>query len=105
MIYVFDLDGTLCENAKDGQSVYEVRPFPDRILLVNKLYDEGHTIMIDTARGSRTGLPHQEKTEEQLKRWGIKYHQLRTGTKFFGHFYVDDKGLGDKEFFTQMGVV
>lgn len=99
MTYCFDLDGTLCEMAKDGQSVYEVKPHIKRILKVNRLYEQGHTILIDTARGTRTGIEHQDRTAEQLSKWGLKYHILRTNTKFFADKYIDDRGLSDTEFF------
>ena len=47
-------------------------PKKDRIKLVNKLFDEGHTIYIDSARGSGTGEYWTQKTHEQLKKWGLK---------------------------------
>lgn len=84
----------------DNHSVYEAEPYRDRITKVNRLYEQGHIIMIDTARGTMTGKDHLEKTEQQLKDWGVKYHILRTGVKFFADKYIDDRGLSDKEFFT-----
>ena len=53
MIYCLDLDGTLCN--PDGNNCSDSTPKKSRIKLVNKLYDEGHTIIIDTARGSVSG--------------------------------------------------
>lgn|SRR3990167_9752688 len=94
--YCFDLDGVLCSNEKD---VYDAVPFVDRINKVNRLYEQGHIILIDTARGTLTGKDHQRRTEEQLKKWGVKYHHLRTGIKFFADRYIDDKALLDKDFF------
>ena len=65
MIYCFDLDGTLCTNT-DGE--YEkALPFYDRIQVVNRLYDSGHTIIIETARGSVTKINWFESTTNQLK--------------------------------------
>ena len=40
-----------------------------------------------------------ELTEIQLSLWGCKYHQLFLG-KPSGDFYIDDKAITDKEFFT-----
>ena len=37
-------------------------------------------------------------TEEQLERWGVKYHQLFLG-KPSGDIYIDDKGIKDEDFF------
>lgn len=96
MKYVFDLDGVLCSNEED---VYKAEPYFNRITKVNRLYEQGHKIMIDSARGTITGKDHQEKTEEQLKEWGVKYHYLRTGVKFYGDYYVDDKAIKDYDFF------
>lgn len=96
MIYVFDLDDTLCSHEKDYS---KARPFYYRIDQVNDLYNNGHTIIIDTARGSNTGIDYKQLTEEQLKKWGVKYSKLRVGVKFFGDYYVDDKGIKDIDFF------
>ena len=102
MIYQFDLDNTLCETeSKDGQIDYMgAPPFMDRIAMVNKLYDDGHTIYIETARGSGSGKDWYAKTKEQLDGWGLKYHKLRTGVKFPADVFVDDKGISDKDFFS-----
>lgn len=97
MIYCFDLDGTLCTNT-DGDYEKAV-PFLDRIEVVNKLYDEGHQIKIDTARGSTTGINWTELTAKQLKEWGVKHHHLRVGVKLNADIFIDDKGISDKDFF------
>ena len=50
MTYVFDIDGTLCTKATDFD--YDgSEPIQERIDVVNRLYDEGHTIIMQTARG------------------------------------------------------
>lgn len=97
MIYCFDLDGTLCTNKSDDYNIAE--PIIDRIKKVNKLYDEGHTIFIDSARGSITKIDWQKVTEKQLKKWGLKYHVIRTGNKMFADYYIDDKAISDLNFF------
>ena len=50
MTYVFDIDGTICTKVTDGD-YSKAEPIQDRIDLVNNLYDEGHTIVFQTARG------------------------------------------------------
>ena len=42
MKYVIDIDGTICEEVGE---VIGRKPFKDRITQINKLYDEGHTIV------------------------------------------------------------
>lgn len=96
MIYCFDLDDTLCEY-KGYHS--KAKPYRERIAKVNQLYDLGHIIIIETARGSMSGKNWQEFTENQLKKWGLKYHQLRTGVKIHADFYIDDKAINEKDFF------
>lgn len=98
MIYVFDLDKTLCTYCFE-EGIAGAKPLRDRIEKVNKLYDEGHTVVIDTARGSQTGLNWNDLTKKQLMEWGVKYHQLRCGVKFYGDYYIDDKGISDNDFF------
>ena len=94
MIYCFDLDSTLCTGGFNC-----LVPYINRIKKVNELYDQGHEIIIETARGSQTGIDHTAITKSQLKKWGVQYHQLRVGIKIYADFYIDDKGISDKEFF------
>lgn len=106
MIYVFDLDETLCNtpwgrgpDGKKGPQYYESSPKKERIDKVNSLYDKGHTIIIETARGARSGKNWFYFTLDQLKSWGLKFHHVRTGEKFMADFYIDDKAINDKDFF------
>jgi len=102
MIYVFDLDHTLCDTKKkdDGNWDYlNSKPFSDRIEYVNSLFDTGHTIIIETARGACSKRNWYPETHLQLKQWGLKFHNLRTGNKFAADLYIDDKGINAEEFF------
>lgn len=97
MIYCFDLDNTLCLTKSN---IYEEsKPIKERIETVNRLYEEGNTIIIDTARGCVSGKNWWYFTVEQLKRWGVKFHTLRTGIKFGADIFVDDRAFNDKDFF------
>lgn len=96
-IYCFDLDGTL--GYSTGTDYEATTPYPERIAQVNRLYDAGHTILIDSARGSVTGRDWSDFTKQQLTAWGLKYHQVRTGIKFFADVYVDDKSASELQFF------
>jgi FMN phosphatase YigB (HAD superfamily) len=102
MIYVFDLDNTLCDTKKklDGNWDYlNSEPFSERIDLVNKLYDDGHKIIIETARGCVSKKNWYEQTYNQLVSFGLKFHELRTGVKFNADFFVDDKAINSNDFF------
>jgi len=97
MIYCFDLDGTICDT--EGSDYEFALPNHERIDVVNGLYDEGHTIYIETARGSGSGIDWHNVTVDQLESWGVKYHTLRTGIKFHADVFVDDKGINAFDFF------
>jgi histidinol phosphatase-like enzyme len=105
MTYVFDIDGTICLNTNGEYEKAE--PITERIDKVNTLYDAGHTIVFQTARGMGRSdnseafayAKFYELTKTQLETWGVKYHSLFLG-KPAGDIYVDDKGIKDEEFFT-----
>lgn len=87
--WCFDLDGVICTDEKGR---YEIcKPKKNMIKKINKLFDEGCYIIIDSARGSETGLDWYSLTINQLNHWGVDYHKLRLGVKFHADFYVDDK--------------
>lgn len=95
-VYCFDLDNTLC--ISHGDNYESSTPHIERIAAVNKLFDEGNTVIILTARGSLTGKNLRQFTEAQLLGWGLRYHSLHFG-KPFADFYIDDKAVRDTEFF------
>tara|TARA_B100000925_G_C21990050_1_gene466378 strand:- start:712 stop:1011 length:300 start_codon:yes stop_codon:yes gene_type:complete len=97
--YCFDIDGTICTNTNGDYE--KAKPFIDRIKIVNKLYIEGNKIIMFTARGSTTNLDWTELTKQQLKEWGVKYHELIFG-KPEADIFVDDKGISDKIFFKDL---
>lgn len=90
LTYCFDIDGTLCTNT---EGLYEAAlPLPDMIEHVNRLYDDGHTILLHTARGSSTGIDWRGLTERQMSEWNVRYHVLFMG-KPTADIYVDDKAI------------
>ncbi len=99
MNYCFDIDGTICTNTNGDYE--KAKPFIDRIKIVNKLYIEGNKIIMFTARGSTTNLDWTELTKQQLKEWGVKYHELIFG-KPEADIFIDDKGISDKIFFKDL---
>lgn len=96
-IYCFDLDDTLCQT--DGRNYEAARPLWPRIRVVNDLFDQGHTIIVDSARGTLSGEDWHDRTVRQLEAWGVKCHEVRTGRKVYADFYIDDKALSAWEFF------
>tara|TARA_Y100001970_G_scaffold28001_1_gene34280 strand:- start:168 stop:497 length:330 start_codon:yes stop_codon:yes gene_type:complete len=107
MRYVVDIDGTICVPGKTDEERYTgATPIQERIDTVNKLYDEGNTIVYLTARGM--GRFDQDRdmaietfytfTKNQLDSWGCKYHRLFLG-KPSADYYIDDKGINSDDFF------
>tara|TARA_Y100001937_G_C7108834_1_gene326464 strand:+ start:279 stop:596 length:318 start_codon:yes stop_codon:yes gene_type:complete len=104
VIYVFDIDGTICETNNGDYN--KSKPIQKRIDKVNDLYEEGHTIVFQTARGmgrSNNNVVWCYKkfydfTKKQLDEWGVKYDDLYMG-KPAADIYVDDKGVKDVGFF------
>ena len=75
VIYV-DIDETICETP--NPRVYSnAKPIKENIEKINKLYDDGNTIVYWTARGSRTNINWYDLTKKQLNDWGAKHHELR----------------------------
>lgn len=83
-ILSIDLDGVLAKPTSPDK--YEVaQPIVENIEKVNKLFDHGHRIVINTARGWFA----YDLTERWLKKYNVKYSQLVMG-KVYAHCYVDD---------------
>ena len=100
VIYV-DIDETICrrEKSTDFGVVHDykkAKPIKENIEKINKLYDEGHTIVYWTARGSRKQIDWTELTSQQLFEWGAKYHELKVGKPFYDLF-IEDKSLRIEE--------
>ena len=102
MNYCFDLDGTICDTPlrpDDNKPGYlESTPIPFMVDQVNRLFDEGHKIIIMTARGRGSGIDWTQLTIEQLDRWGVKYHELEPMFhKPTADLFIDDKGISVEE--------
>ena len=72
-------------------------PILKRITFINKLYESGHVIKFYTARGSKTGIDWYAFTNNQLKSWGVAFHELHVG-KPFADVYIDDKAINSEQF-------
>lgn len=90
MIYCFDIDGTLCTNTDGDYS--KAQPLHEVIAEVNRLFAEGHRILLYTARGTTTGIDWRELTEYQLNEWHVQYHALFMG-KPTADVYIDDRAM------------
>lgn len=108
MIYVFDLDHTLCVPNLDRADLHgryvEAVPIREMIDMVARLRQEGHTIVIHTARRMLTNKGNVaavcdevgQLTVDWLTKHGVRYNDLVFG-KPYGDYYVDDKAIRPEE--------
>jgi len=93
--FCIDIDGTICtefcryEDAKPVLSVIEK---------INKLYNGGHKIILFTSRGYSSGHDWLPLLKEQMKKWGVLYHEIRQG-KPFADYYIDNKAVNVLDWF------
>lgn len=89
--FCFDIDGVIATLTPDNDYT-KADCNPMMVAAVNALYDAGHEIILFTARGTKTGIDWTGTTREQMKRWGVRYHDLRFG-KPAAEYYIDDRML------------
>ena len=102
-ILCFDLDNVICKTNKQN-NYFKSKPIKRNIDYINHLYNEGYTIKVFTARGmgrSNQSITLARKkfkifTQNQLKKWRLKYHKLILGKPSYDIF-IDDKNLGFKK--------
>ena len=103
MIYMVDIDETICvtPDIRDElgfRDYTKATPIKENIAKVNQLYDEGHTIVYWTARGTNSGIDWNELVHDQLKEWGAKYHRASCGKPHYDVF-ICDKAINSEKFF------
>lgn len=86
-----------------GNDYTLAEPLEAAIAAINRLHEQGHRIVMFTARGSATGLDWRAVTEDQFARWGLRYHELHFG-KPAADFYIDDRLLPISALKTLAGV-
>tara|TARA_R110000824_G_scaffold208935_1_gene394748 strand:- start:130 stop:450 length:321 start_codon:yes stop_codon:yes gene_type:complete len=99
MVIYVDIDETICST--DASRDYSLSsPIQENINKINRLYSAGHTIVYWTARGSTTGIDWTDVTQAQLKKWGVKYHDLKLKKPNYDLF-ICDKAINSEAFFSQ----
>lgn len=95
MIIYVDIDETICETPGEVGKPRDynlAKPWISAIESINKLYDQGHQIIIWTARGVKTGINWKHTTNKQLKEWGVKYHRVSFRKPYYD-MLIDDKSI------------
>ena len=104
-IICFDLDNTICKTKKNYYK--KSLPIKKNVKFINNLYEKGYYIKIFTARymgrSKENKLLAEKKgltlTKNQLKDWGLKYHEVIFGKPSYDIF-IDDKALYFKKDWT-----
>lgn len=99
-----DLDGTICELKKDGETYSDVLPKPGAKAFIDDLRSKGHTIIINTARNMQTQNHNVGKVLKNVGKvtldW-LDHHQINYDEIFFGkpnaHITIDDRVIRFKE--------
>ena len=94
VIYIY-IDETIC-TTQDDRDYTKSKPIMKNIEKANSMYDQGHTIVYWTARGTVTGLDWAETTASQFESWGVKYHDLKFGKPYYDLF-IDDKNMNTRD--------
>lgn len=82
-----DLDGTICEMRKPGQTYKDVLPKPGAKEFILNLHNEGHTIIINTARNMQTqghNLGRVMKNVGKITLEWLDLHDIYYDEIFFG---------------------
>lgn len=87
MQIIIDLDGTICTEEKTFSRSLS-KPIEGAIESINKLHDEGHTIIIYSARSWQ----EYEMTSHWLRLHKVKHDQLVMG-KPIGDVWIDDRAI------------
>lgn len=103
-----DIDGVLCDLRQEGQSYDEVLPKPGARDAITRLKQDGHAVILYTARHMRTcagnvGLVvarQGRNTLDWLARHEFGYDELYFG-KPDADVYIDDKALAYRSWSTQ----
>lgn len=98
LTFVFDLDNTIVTYPTEYKDYRTVEPYPSIVSFIRQMKEEGHKIIIHTARRMVTCKGDVEEvkrqvgdiTVESLARLGVPYDELIFG-KPYGDIYVDDK--------------
>lgn len=85
--YIFDMDGVICEEGPTFERSL-AEPIYEAIDIMQALCNQGHKIIIFTARG----WAEYEMTKEWLFKHDVPHNQLILG-KPIGDYWIEDRAL------------
>lgn len=105
---VVDIDGTLCELKKEGQSYIDLKPREGMVEKLREYHANGYRILLYTSRNMRTyegnlGLINRHTAPvllDWLEKWNIPFDEILFGKPWprCKGFYVDDRSVRPDEF-------
>ena len=103
--YIFDIDGVIFKHdkgnfSKTGYFEEKPRPIEENINLINKLFDSGSHIVLLSSRSDSIF----KKTEEDLKKSGLKFHKLVLGSTSGVRYLINDVKPSNKAINTSISV-
>lgn len=95
-----DIDGTIAELRNKTNYYHELKPIEGAVESIKKLHEEGHYIILYTARNMETYMGNMGKILafqgpvlfKWLEKYEIPYDEIYFG-KPSADVYIDDKGL------------
>ena len=89
--FLIDIDGTVCDDIpnEEPERMICVMPFPDALKIINKWFEEGHSIYFFTSRTEE----HRAVTEAWLTKNGFKYHGIIFGKPRGGNYHWIDNHI------------
>jgi len=89
--FLIDIDGTVCDDIpnEEPERMISVMPFPDALKIINKWFEEGHSIYFFTSRTEE----HRAVTEAWLNKNGFKYHGIIFGKPRGGNSHWIDNHI------------
>jgi hypothetical protein len=89
--FLIDIDGTVCDDIpnEEPERMISVMPFPDALKIINKWFEEGHSIYFFTSRTEE----HRAVTEAWLNKNGFKYNGIIFGKPRGGNYHWIDNHI------------
>ena len=89
--FLIDIDGTVCDDIpnEEPERMISVMPFPDALKIINKWFEEGHSIYFFPSRTEE----HRAVTEAWLNKNGFKYHGIIFGKPRGGNYHWIDNHI------------
>lgn len=89
--FLIDIDGTVCDDIpnEEPERMISVMPYPDALKIINKWFEEGHSIYFFTSRTEE----HRTVTEAWLNKNGFKYHGIIFGKPRGGNYHWIDNHI------------